>query len=289
MNDSCKNISNPVASNDSSNSQKRDRKEWTIMNLFAQKFKDFPLRAKISKSERPDFIIATPKERIGVELTELKYERLETEFNMRAHEDFLNQIMDTALEIYELRSQRDSNLPLVVDVRFSETISPQVAPTGKEEIERADLLQLGLAEKISHIVSENIPESTGKQYIVDRTSKYGDLNLPQLVERISITNVSGRLPEALWYASISTRVKPLSIESITQRIKDKDNKLKGYDSSCDKQWLIIIQNSFLMSSQYDPIAVSRALRHNYPTNFDRVFVFERSQASVSELKILSIN
>ncbi len=269
----------------SSNAQKKERKEWTVMNLFVQAYRNFPTIADIKKSERPDFIVDTPKKRIGVEVTELKYDRDDSEFNMRAHEDFLNQLMDIALEKYQ-RAVQDSMLPLVVDVQFSDRISPLVATANNKEAEKADLIRMGLAEEIAVIVADNMPMATGKQYIVDRTSKYGDQRLPMLVERILITNVSGLLKDHLWFASISTRVKPLSIESVVQRIKDKDQKLSGYATDCDEQWLLIVQNSFLMSAHYDPVAANKALRHRYPTRFDRVLVFERSQAKVSELKIL---
>lgn len=272
-------------SSSSTNAQKKDRREWTIMNLFAQVYRNFPSRGEISKSERPDFIVTTPKGRVGIELTELKYERLDSEFNMRAHEDFLNQMMNTAYEKYK-SFDVDIEYPLVVDVQFSEKISPLIATSDTKEAEKANLLREGLAEEIAQIVADNTPMATSKQYVVDRTSKYGDLHLPVLVERILVTNVSGVLKEHLWYASISTKVKPLSIESVAQRIKDKDKKLEGYDKDCIEQWLLIVQNSFLMSAHYDPVAAERALRHKYPSKFDRVLVFERSNAKVTELKIL---
>ncbi len=270
----------------STNAQKKDRREWTIMNLFMQSYQNFPTRGEVSKSERPDFLVDTPNKRIGIEVTELKYDRDDSAFNLRAHEDFLNQVMIFAESAY-IKSEADSSLPLVVDVRFSDRISPLVAPCDNKESEKkAELMRLGLAQEVATIVADNLPVATGKQYIVDRTSKYGDMHLPLLVEKIIITNVSGLLKEHLWYASISTRVKPLSIQSIAQRIKDKDKKLEGYDTGCDEQWLLIVQNSFLMSAQYDPIAVNKALKHKYPTKFDRVLIFERSQAKVTELKIL---
>lgn len=264
---------------DQSIQSKKDRKEWTIMNLFMESFNQFPI-GDVEKSERPDFIVKTRNgKRIGIELTELKYERKDTEFNMRAHEDFLSQIMLKAQNIFEQRN----NLALVVDVHFADSIAPDIVqqPSG----EKALLISNGLAEAIVKIVEDNLPEATGKHYIVDRNSKYGDINLPLVIETIHITNVTGRI-ESLWYASISTRVKPLTVDSIVQRIDDKDIKLNGYDKTCDQQWLIIIQNSFLMSSNYDPVAAQRALKHRYRSLFNRIFVFERSLANVNELSLI---
>ena len=40
-----------------------------------------------------------------------------------------------------------------------------------------------------------------------------------------------------------------------------------------------------MSSAYDPVIAQRALKHRYRTHFDKVFVFERSEGHVSELRI----
>ena len=272
-----------MTTTDNTNQAKRDKREWTIMNLFVQSYSSFPI-GEIEKSESPDFIVNTVrsrgrKKRIGIELTELKYERKDTEFNMRAHEDFLCQIMDKAETFFKWRSSHVLN----VDVHFSDSIAPLIL--GGNADTEANLLVTGMAETIARIVEDNLPESTGKSYKVDRTSKYGDVNLPQHIECINISNVSGRQEEPLWYASISTRVKPLSIESVAQRIKDKNAKLAHYDKTCDEQWLIIIQNSFLMSSAYDPVIAQRALKHRYRTHFDKVFVFERSEGHVSELRI----
>ena len=267
---------------DNSNQAKRDRREWTIMNLFASSYNLFPI-GTIIKSECPDFILQTEKKRIGIELTELKYERNDTQFNMRAHEDFLSSIMLGAQDLFE----RVCQFKLVVDVHFADTLGPStlLEPGAQEGI----LIRQGLSESIFRIVEDNLPESTGKKYIVDRTSKYGDLNLPLMIESVHITNVTGRMDEALWYASISTRVKPISVESISQRIKDKDGKLPKYDCSCNEQWLVIIQNSFLMSSSFDPVAAQRALSHHYKSKFNRVFVFERSEAKVTPLNIRRID
>jgi len=265
--------------NSSVNQAKKDRREWTIMNLFAESCSCFPI-GKVEKSECPDFIVTTQHKKIGIELTELKYERRDTKFNMRAHEDFLSGIMLRAQMIYDKKHE----LVLVVDVHFSDNIAPDIVLS--PDSDDADLLRVGLSESIAKIVEDNLPEATGKKYIVDRMSKYGDINLPKVIESVHIINMTGRLEEALWYASISTRVKPLSVESIAQRIEDKNQKMLKYDDTCDEQWLLIIQNSFLMSSQYDPVAVKRALKHRYSSRFKRVFVFERSEAHVTELNVI---
>lgn len=269
---------------ESNNQLKRDKREWTIMSLFIQSYSSFPL-GEVEKSECPDFIVnaksrtGKPK-RIGIELTELKYERNDSQFNMRAHEDFLSKIMDDAQSVFA----RSNDMVLNVDVHFSDTISPLILSEGRDN--EALLLRTAMAETIANIVADNTPESTGKKYHVDRAYKYGDLHLPQHIESIVITNVTGRQEEPLWYASMSTHVKPLSIDSISQRIKDKDEKMRHYDSKCDEQWLMIIQNSFLMSKAYDPLTARRALEHRYRTNFDKVFVFERSEAMVRQLNII---
>lgn len=270
---------------ESVNQCKRDKREWTIMSLFQQSYSLFPI-GEVRKSECPDFIVSTMsrsgrERKIGIELTELKYERTDERFNMRAHEDYLSRIMDMALSYY----LKHRDLVLNVDVHFSDSISPLILGSGDDDA-GAQLLRTALAETIARIVLGNVPESTGKRYEVDRRYKYGDLNLPQHVESIAITNVTGRQEEQLWYASMSTHVKPLSVASVAQRIKDKDAKMSHYDTSCDELWLVIIQNSFLMSRAYDPVTAQRALEHRYRTRFNRVFVFERSEARVTPLQIM---
>ena len=76
----------------------------------------------------------------------------------------------------------------------------------------------------------------------------------------------------------------MSVASVCGRINDKDEKIVHY-APLDEQWLIIVQNSFLMSSLYNPDDVKTALNHKYRSRFDRIFVFERSEGTVTELKI----
>lgn len=269
---------------ESANQYKRDKREWTIISLFRQNYAHFPI-GDLHKSECPDFILETTSRagrnrKIGIELTELKYERADQRFNMRAHEDYLSRIMDAALSFF----RKSHDLILNVDVHFSDSLSPLILSSPEDS--EADLLSTALAETIAQIVIDNLPDATGKRYEVDRRYKYGDINLPQHIESISITNVTGRQEEPLWYASMSTHVKPISVASIAQRIKDKDAKMTHYDPTCDELWLVIIQNSFLMSRTYDPVAARHALKHRYPTRFNRVFIFERSEGRISQLQLI---
>ena len=146
------------------------------------------------------------------------------------------------------------------------------------------LMRQRLVESIAQIVMENTPEATGIEYLINRTSKYGYLHLPTKIKSIYIKNMTGRFKEGLWYAGISTKVKPLSIASLSQRLAAKNEKLPFYNSTCDEYWLIIIQNSFLMSDLYDPRTAREALRHLYLSDFDKVFVFERSKGEVTRLR-----
>jgi hypothetical protein len=258
------------------NQEKKDRREWAVMQLFRSSYPLFPL-GKVEKSERPDFLLYSDMNIIGIELTELKYERKDKEFNLRAHEDFLSEIMSEAQDIFESQS----HLKLIVDVHFRNNIGTAI--TLGEEHSRM-LMKEGFVKLIARIVSENTPEATGIEYLIDRTSKYGDFYLPSKIESIYIKNVTGRFKEGLWYAGISTKVKPLSIASLSQRLGAKNEKLPFYNTTCDEYWLIIIQNSFLMSDFYNPLTAREALRHLYHSDFDKVFVFERSKGEVTLLR-----
>lgn len=259
------------------NQEKKDRKEWAVIQMFRSCYPSFPL-GEIEKSESPDFLVFSGGKKIGIELTELKYERGDRQFNLRAHEDFLTLLMEDAQSIVE----KNCEMKLVVEVLFSEEISPTVLTV---DVDAQLLMRRGLAEEVARIVSENIPESTGLKYTVDRSSKYGHTNLPPKIQSMTIQNVTGRWYDSLWYAAISTKVKPLSISSVSQRLLSKNCKLKKYNPTCDEQWLVIIQNSFLMSSSYNALTAQKALSHVYKSGFDKVFVFERSEGSVSQLKI----
>ncbi len=258
------------------NQEKKDRREWAVMQLFRSSYPLFPL-GKLEKSERPDFLLYSDSGIAGIELTELKYERKDSEFNLRAHEDFLSEIMSGAQDIFEAQCP----LKLVVEVHFRNNLGPAIA-VGRNRSNM--LMKQGLTESIARIVIENTPEATGVRYIIDRTSKYGHLNLPSKIESVYIQNVTGRFREGLWYAGISTKVKPLSVASISQRLVAKNEKLPFYNPECDEFWLIIIQNSFLMSDFYNPLTAREALRHHYKSDFDKVFVFERSEGKATLLK-----
>ncbi len=260
----------------SHNQEKKDKREWAIIQMFRSSCPTFPI-GELRKSESPDFLLQTDQRLYGIELTELKYERQDKEFNLRAHEDFLSVLMRDAQVIFE----RKHNFKLIVDVHFSNELNETVSLMDDD---LRSIIRQDFAETIVKIVEENLPEATGIQYKVDRSSKYGFHNLPQKIECINIKNVTGRWYDGLWYAAISTKVKPLSVASVSQRLVAKECKLKKYNPTCDEQWLIIIQNSFLMSSSYNPLTASEALAHTYKSTFDKVFVFERSAGSVSLLK-----
>lgn len=260
----------------SRNQEKKDKREWGVIKMFRSCYSSFPI-GELSKSESPDFLLQNEGRLIGIELTELKYERADKEFNLRAHEDFLSSLMEEAQKIIA----ETCDLQLVVEVLFHDDISPIVAMVDEHA---RDLIRKGLAQQVATLVKENIPEATGLKFTIDRTSKYGHENLPSKIKSVNIHNVTGRWYEGLWYAAISTKVKPLSIASVSQRLMDKNKKMKKYNQACDEQWLVIIQNSFLMSSDYDPLSAHDALSHLYFSDFDRVYVFERSEGSVSLLR-----
>ena len=266
----------------SRNQEVKDRKEWAVINMFRSCYSSFPI-GKLEKSESPDFLLHCDnngKSRlVGIELTELKYERGDKLFNLRAHEDFMVLLMEDARKIVEAQCQDK----LIVEVLFSEEVSPTVLMVDQEA---QMLIRQGLAEEVAKVVLDNIPEATGMKYKVDRTSKYGYHALHSKIVSVSIQNVTGRWYESLWYAAIATKVKSLSISSVSQRLMAKDCKLKKYNPACYEQWLVIIQNSFLMSSTYNPLTAQKALAHTYHSNFDKVFVFERSEGSVTPLALV---
>lgn len=259
----------------SHNQEKKDRREWGIIRMFRSSYPYFPI-GELEKSEAPDFLIRSGEKLIGIELTELKYEREDKQFNLRAHEDFLTYMMEDAQRIVEEKCQ----YKLMVEVLFSEEISPTVLMVNDEA---QVLVRQGLAESVAKIVLDNIPESTGLKYKIDRSSKYGYQTLHPKIQSITVSNVTGRWYESFWYAAIATKVKPLSISSVSQRLVAKNCKLKKYNPICDEQWLVIIQNSFLMSSSYNSATAEEALSHVYRSDFDKVFVFERGEGMVTRL------
>ena len=208
----------------SHNQEKKEKREWAVINMFRSCYSSFPL-GTVEKSESPDFLLRSGESLIGIELTELKYERGDKLFNLRAHEDFLTSLMEDAQKIVEATCK----FKLIVEVLFSDEISPTVLTVDDES---RLLVRQGLAESIAKIVDENLPESTGVKYKVDRTSKYGYHALHPKILSITITNVTGRWYESLWYAAIATKVKPLSISSVSQRIVAKNYKLRKYNPIC---------------------------------------------------------
>ena len=105
----------------SHNQEKKDKKEWAIINMFRSSYPYFPI-GELEKSESPDFLLHSGGKLIGIELTELKYEREDKLFNLRAHEDFLTYMMEDAQRIVEEKC----DYKLMVEVLFSDDISPTV-------------------------------------------------------------------------------------------------------------------------------------------------------------------
>ena len=129
--------------NVSFNQYKKDQREWAIIRLFRSSFTAFPL-GELEKCECPDFILSAGSKKIGIELTELKYEREDRDFNLRAHEDFLTDIMNGAKQIVE----KVCDQVLVVDVHFTNELGPSVS-VPKEKA--SQLMRLAFTEAISKI------------------------------------------------------------------------------------------------------------------------------------------
>ncbi|WP_278471030.1 hypothetical protein [Gimesia maris] len=108
------------------------------------------------------------------------------------------------------------------------------------------------------------------------------INLPVELEEISLAAVDDWSSAGLLKAS-GGFIHDLSAPEVLETLKNKESKLPEYLKKCDKCWLLIetIPHHVIGLIEWS----ERMDNHNFISEFDRVFFYDKSRNSIHELRL----
>lgn len=210
----------------------------------------------------PDFIVATDRGEIGIEVTEVVREATRSGISRRQMEGIREQVLAGAKKLWE-----EARGPcLEVHVHFNEHRT-----SSKKDISR-------VAAELAPFVRAHVPP-VGESLHLNRHNREAAA-LPKEVSAIGIIRLASHTrsywlsPDADWEAT-------LSVEQLQARITAKNSKAARYRSAVGTVWLLIVLDSRRLSGWFD--FQGAALEAVYESMFDRIFLFDRFRATIREL------
>ncbi len=222
-------------------------REFFYLDKFKENFPSFP-EGKISPDERPDFLVKTLNEIIGIEITGFYREASSSARPpLQQRENVRRKIIALAKSIYD-----DKGLPPVfVSVHFDLNFHCR-----KSDIQSIASRLVELAEQSSsNLVGEKI-------WRIFEIQLNGVLLLS--VKRV-------KLAKSYWNAPLASFVPTVNPQQIQDILDEKNARCDGYRSKCAKIWLIIIMDRFEASSF--SMIQETTLNHQYRHSFDAAFLF----------------
>jgi hypothetical protein len=244
-----------------SNARENKARERRIIELFKSALAYFPEGEIFAgeEQERPDAVVATPRGKIGIEITSL-YDN-----ELKRKESECEKAVAAARLLYEKQG-----LPaLHVSVHIG----------GENSFNRASRERF--ASAIVGLVAANVPPP-GK-YVALENDFNNPKQFPYEIDCIHIYRYSWP-DKNNWTAPSAGFYREHFIEELQRVISDKDAKLGGYMPDCKEQWLLVVAENSSPSTFFDPS--KETVSHIYESAFDKVFVMELFKVKVFELTLV---
>ncbi len=215
----------------------------------------------ITITEKPDFIIHTKSQKIGIEIT-LAERKSSTKFS-------LHQI-ESAQDDFALRLHKGINpkLPLEIHLAFEDDI-----PVEKKSSDIALEVLIPLINKMS----EDMPHHSSKSLIKKICNE-----IPEFIQRIGLLNDGHK--ETVVTGSRGTILEYFTEEELLPILKKKHKALIGYQA-CDEHWLVIVSGQvppLFPTPRSSPPPILPSIANSYAgvniktpisSKFDRVYFF----------------
>jgi len=247
---------------ESLNEQKKQREFWQL-ERFKQSYQLFP-EGEIIAGEKPDFIINSPNDRIGIELTEFYNNQPTSDGRpLQEQESLQKQIVQKAWALYE----EHGGPKLYVNVLFGNSNLTK---------KMVDVY----AKKLATLISEyQLEVDTGIDLGWDIESI---CKLPAGVQLIQINRYK-KYKQDLWTVPMVGWVGESQPEYLQGIIDEKNVRYATYRQNCDIAWLLITVGNSSPSSFTDITDLLR--QHIFDSKFDRVFFFLIFDRKIVELKL----
>jgi hypothetical protein len=240
--------------------------ERAYLERFRQKFVGFP-DGDVVPSERPDFLIKTQSQRIGIEVIEYHVQEPDEGrgSSMRAQEGTEDKVLRMASE-----QHRSKGLPPVA----VHVLWHPHQPFSRRRVQE-------LATDLADLVQEHLPD-LGHEAAIRHRSHPGWRSLPQEVASLRVDRRIN-FSKNLWTSVRGAFVPTLAPPELQQIMRNKDAKVPSYRQQCQEVWLLIVGRGFEPSTFGDLGPEVEA--HEFETSFDRVFFLHHADELVAELRI----
>ena len=241
----------------------KKQEERHFLDRFKSFFDNFP-QGDVECTEEPDFIVATPKHRLGIEVTKLYWTSEPGNLPRQAQESLHGQVANKAEQLHE-----KSDLPkCIVSVHFADR------KLRKKDIEPA-------AMEVFNSVMSNIPSAESSAQLPP--NGWTESGLPANISALSVYRTDN-IEKTTYSAPQVGWIPDMNSKTDIQRVLDAKNpKALAYRKKCDELWLLINVAFGTISSQFD--IPDEVVEEVVDANFDRVFLLSHSQEKVWELNI----
>lgn len=240
-----------------------NNRESVHFERFRKLCPTFPV-GRIEKTERPDFLVHTDDQLIGIEHTEVFQPGPSHSGSLQAQDNLVARIIKRSEELWE-----ETNGPsLLVQVFFDPHIK-----IAKQNVDR-------IAQSVIDTIKQ-VSIDPGEVTVLKRTS-FTYTHFPQEVVHISIYRSKlGRAGENKWECSSVGWIPSLSPQDVQIIIDKKECKLDHYLLKCSEVWLLMVADALRVPSSVD--LCETALLHRYNTRFDRLFFLWYADQKLVEL------
>ncbi len=233
---------------------------------FKEKTPFFP-KGEIELSEKPDFLIRSGNDLIGIEHTEIFCPGPSHGGSIQAQESLQQRIIEHAKELYLEESPQN----LQVRVIFQ--------PGNK--IDKKEIANI--AQSLFELIKQSVP-ACEKSVILEPTFETWEV-FPKGIASVHVHhNLTGA--NSLWDFVSMGFVSTITENDLQIIISKKGVKLRKYKENYSEIWLLITAADIRIASAVE--LSSQAATHCYETNFDRVFVFWCFSGSFIELNKASL-
>jgi hypothetical protein len=245
------------------------KRQYSHLARFRESYAGFP-EGELQYGDDPDLIVYTTDGALGIEHTQLFWPEPPDEpgapnrIVMQEQEALEQRIVDQARQIYE----QGGGPSLYVTVLFHSFV--KLKKKGVDTI----------AQKLAELVSKANP-SLGEHIHLDG-SQFGSKRNPSEIVAIFIDRYEG-FKETLWAVGRGSPVPDLTPTQISDTIQTKDFKINEYRIKCSKIWLLMVEDGFTPSSDFE---IQDAVTHHlYRSGFDRIFLFRNFSRKIIELQV----
>lgn len=233
--------------------------ELAVLHWFTQAEKI--IYEDITPTEKPDFIVYTKSQKIGIEIT-LAERRSSTKFSLHQIESAQN---DFALRLHKGINPK---LPLEIHLAFEDDI-----PIEKKSSDIALEVLIPLINKMS----EDMPHHSSKSLIKKICNE-----IPEFIQRIGLLNDGHR--KTVVTGSRGTILEYFTEEELLPILEKKHKALIDYQA-CDEHWLVIVSGQvppLFVTPELSPSPIIPSIADYYAgvniktpisSKFDRVYFF----------------